>query len=46
MLRDSELKGQRYVTERARRADHSARDRREFLEELQRIRAGHKPPQA
>jgi len=46
MLRDSELKGQRYVTEKARQADHSARDRRAFLEELQRIRGGRKPPEA
>jgi|SRR6516225_4776390 len=46
MLRDSELKGQRFVTERARRMDHSARDRREFLAELQRIRGGREPPEA
>jgi four helix bundle protein len=46
MLRDSELKGQRYVTEKTRRVEHSTRDRREFLEELQRIRGGRKPPQA
>jgi len=46
MLRDSELKGQRYVTERARRMDHSASDRREFLAELQRIRGGRKPREA
>jgi hypothetical protein len=37
MLRDSELKGQRYITQKVRRVDHGARERREFLEELQRI---------
>jgi hypothetical protein len=46
MLRDSELKGQRYVTEKTRHADHNARDRREFLEELERIRFGQKPPES
>jgi hypothetical protein len=43
MLRDSELKGQRYVSEKTRRADKSAHDRAEFLKELERIRNGGKP---
>jgi four helix bundle protein len=37
-LRDSELKGERYVNEKTRRADQSARERQEFLERLERIR--------
>ncbi len=45
MLRDSELKGQRYVNEKTRRADKSAHDRAEFLKELERIRNGGKPCQ-
>jgi hypothetical protein len=39
-LRDSEKKGQRYVTDKVRRTDRTARDRADFLEELGRIRAG------
>ena len=42
MLRDSELKGQRYVTDKTRRAEQAARGRQEFLEELQRKRAAPK----
>ncbi|MGH9404969.1 MAG: four helix bundle protein [Terriglobia bacterium] len=45
-LRDSEMKGQRYVTEKAHRSDHAARDREDFLAELRRIRAGAAPPPA
>lgn len=37
-LRDSELKGQRYVTEKTRRADEASRDRKAFLEKLEQIR--------
>jgi four helix bundle protein len=33
-LRDSELKGQRYVTEKTRQADQVVRERQEFLGEL------------
>ena len=36
-LQNSELKGQRYVTEKSRRASRAARQREEFLEELQRM---------
>jgi len=39
-LRDSDMKGERYVSERTRRADRAAQERREFLEELERIRRG------
>jgi four helix bundle protein len=39
-LRDSGLKGERYVSEQTRRADQKARERKEFLEELERIRQG------
>jgi four helix bundle protein len=38
MLRDSELKGQRYVSEKIRRTDKAAKDRAEFLKELENIR--------
>jgi four helix bundle protein len=38
-LRDSDLKGERYVSERTRRADTARRDRDEFLEKLERIRS-------
>ena len=39
-LRDSEKKGQRYVTEKVRRSDGAAKDHKDFLGELERIRAG------
>ena len=42
-LRDSSLKGERYVTEKTRRTDAAARDREEFLKELERIRNGGQP---
>jgi four helix bundle protein len=37
-LQNSKIPGQRYLTEKARRADQAARDRQEFLEKLQKIR--------
>lgn len=37
-LRDSELKGERYVDEKARRADDARRGREECLKELEEIR--------
>jgi len=37
-LRDSELKGQLYVSEKVRRTDQGRRDREAFLKELERIR--------
>lgn len=36
-LQNSEIKGQRYLTEKARRSFQLAREREEFLEELRRI---------
>ena len=39
-LRDSEKKGQRYVTDKVRRTVRVAKDRKDFLEELDQIRAG------
>lgn len=43
-IKDSDLKGQRYVSEKTRQSDKSAKDRAEFLKELDQIRAGNKPP--
>ncbi len=37
-LRDSDLKGQRYVTEKTRRMDQARQQREEFLKKLERIR--------
>jgi four helix bundle protein len=39
-IQNSGLKGQRYVTEKTRQASAAADKRQQFLEELQRIRAG------
>jgi four helix bundle protein len=39
-LRDSEMKGQRYVTEKTRRADQARQEREEFLKKLEQIRKG------
>ena len=36
-LQNSDIKGQRYLTDKARRAEQAARERREFAEELRRI---------
>ena len=41
--RDSELKGERYVSEKTRRADTARRDREEFLKELEWVRKGGAP---
>jgi len=43
-IRNSGLKGQRYVTEKLRRARAAAEDRQRFLEELEHIRTGHRTP--
>jgi four helix bundle protein len=41
-LQDSKIKGQRYLTEKAKRSSRVARDREEFLRELEQIRThGH-----
>ena len=39
-LRDSDLKGERYVSEKTRQADMARRGRDEFLKELEQIRNG------
>jgi four helix bundle protein len=43
-IQNSGLKGQRYVTEKARRARAAAEDRRQFLTQLEQIRAGRRNP--
>jgi len=42
-LRDSEMKGQRYVTEKTRRTTQAHREREEFLKKLEEIRKGAAP---
>jgi four helix bundle protein len=42
-LRDSELKGQRYVTEKTRRVTQARQEREEFLRKLEQIRKGREP---
>jgi four helix bundle protein len=42
-LRDSEMKGQRYVTEKTRRASQARQGREEFLKKLEQIRKGGSP---
>ena len=37
-LQESDIKGQRFLTEKARQSSRAARDRKEFLEKLRRIR--------
>ena len=39
-LRDSDLKGERYVDDKTRRADIARRERDEFLKELEEVRKG------
>jgi hypothetical protein len=39
-LRDPEMKGQRYVSEKTRRADKARQERDEFLNKLEQIRKG------
>jgi four helix bundle protein len=43
-LQDSGMKGQRYVTEKTRQAAQTRRERDAFLEKLDQIRKGNKPP--
>jgi hypothetical protein len=45
-LQNSEIKGQRYLTEKTRHFEKAARDRREFLEQLRQIRDQNKPDSA
>jgi PP-loop superfamily ATP-utilizing enzyme len=42
-LRDSEMKGQRYVTEKTRRVTQARQEREEFLRKLEQIRKGSAP---
>lgn len=42
-LQSSQIKGQRYLTEKTRQAEKAARERKEFLEKLRHIREQHKP---
>jgi hypothetical protein len=37
-LQNSEIKGQRYLNDKTRRASQAAREREKFLEELRRVR--------
>ena len=37
-LQNSEIKGQRYLTEKSRQAERASHDRERFLEELRQIR--------
>jgi four helix bundle protein len=39
-LQNSKITGQRYLNERAKRSERTARDRQEFLRELEQIRSG------
>jgi len=43
-LQDSGMKGQRYVTERTKKADQARREREEFLKKLEAIRTRKIPP--
>lgn len=43
-LRDTDLKGQRYVNGKTRRINEAARDREEFLKELEQIRSSADKP--
>jgi four helix bundle protein len=42
-LQNSDIRGQRYLTDKTRLATKESREREEFLEELRRIREGHPP---
>ncbi len=39
-LRDSDLQGERFVTDKLRRSTHARGEREEFLQKLERIRKG------
>jgi hypothetical protein len=45
-LQESEIKGQRYLTEKSRRTYKASRDRAKFLERLRQIRGQKKPQPA
>ena len=40
-MQNSDIRGQRYLNDRSRRATKESQEREEFLEELKRIREGH-----
>jgi four helix bundle protein len=40
-LQNTDIRGQRYLTEKSRRVTKEAQEREEFLEELRRVREGH-----
>jgi len=42
-LQSSKIQGQRYLTEKSRQAEKAARERKEFLEKLRRIREQNRP---
>jgi four helix bundle protein len=43
-MQDTDIRGQRYLTDKTRRATKESKEREEFLEELRRVREGHSPP--
>ena len=42
-LQNSDIRGQRYLTDKSRRITKESQEREEFLEELRKIREGHRP---
>lgn len=42
-MQNSDIRGQRYLTDKSRRITREAQERDEFLEELRRVREGHSP---
>jgi four helix bundle protein len=42
-LQNSDIRGQRYLNDRSRRMTKESQEREEFLDELRRVREGHKP---
>jgi len=42
-MQNSDIRGQRYLTDKSRRISREAQERDEFLEELRRVREGHAP---
>ena len=43
-MQNTEIRGQRYLSDKTRRVTKESKEREEFLEELRRIREGHSPP--
>ena len=43
-LQNSDIQGQRHLTDKARRISHARAEREEFLQRLQRIREGKEKP--